>query len=189
MTLEILIVEDKAENIAAAKIQLEKFKDNVTADFALTYEDGLKKMQEKIYFSAIFDLELPRTEGGLPEKLGFELAKFADSINLDYAIMTSGIDHHNCRSAFVMFSYIRDGVPLKSVKEYSVPRESILGVIKMTETPKTSPKAWEKVINVLLYSNEEDFAAGPEYFESLNASVEARKRYFEFTGKHNVREK
>ena len=74
--LEILVVDDLAENRNAAKEYFSTL-GNVKVDFAESYIEGLAKLQENVYAAAIFDLELPKLEGGKPEKLGFELAKEA----------------------------------------------------------------------------------------------------------------
>ena len=94
--LEILVVEDKEENIKAAQDYF-KTRQDVHLDVATNYDKGLRKLREGMYAFGIFDLELPRAEGSEPEKLGCELAHEATRYAIYWAIITAGIDHHQCR--------------------------------------------------------------------------------------------
>ncbi len=139
--LEILIVEDREENRKAA---MEYFStiSSVSIDFATTYEEGMRKIGEKVYAFGIFDMELPRTEGSKPEKLGYELVDKAAEYLLPWAVITSGIDHHKCKSAFLLFPWMDRKEPVESWGFG-------FGQFKMTETPKTSPNAWKTVYELL----------------------------------------
>ena len=72
--IDILIVEDREENRRAAQKYFD-MRNDVHADFATNYDEGMRKLQGGLYGVGIFDLELPRSEDREPEKLGFELAK------------------------------------------------------------------------------------------------------------------
>lgn len=129
--IEVLIVEDKQENKEAAQKYF-KTRNDVKIDFASTFEEGLKKLRQKKHDFGIFDLELPKKEGDEPEKLGFDLAKEAEKLIIPWAVITAGIDHHQCYSAFVSYFW----------EEEKAPRE-------ITETPKNDPRAWQKVFEKL----------------------------------------
>ena len=122
--LEILIVEDGKENIKAAKQFFDTQRD-VKIDFAMNYEQGLKKINNKLYAGALFDLELPKTENAEPEKLGYELAKIAGEYTLPWLIITSGIDHHDNKASF-------------TINKLSDKKGN-----EIFATPKTDPKAWK----------------------------------------------
>ena len=57
--LELLIVEDGLMNRAAASIYFKKI-EGVKPDFAETYEEARKKLEEKVYAGAIIDLHIPK---------------------------------------------------------------------------------------------------------------------------------
>jgi len=175
--LEILIVEDREENRNAAKAAL---KDKINIDFATNYEDGLKKLQTKVYAFGIFDVELPRKDEMKTEKLGFELENEAYKYGLDYALITAGIDHHQCRSAFVKYYF--DG---KESKDFAKKKKELRKYYddhnsdirarnfhEITEVPKTSPKAWERVYETLL-----------EVSPNVKDMVKTKKKYLESFGK------
>jgi response regulator RpfG family c-di-GMP phosphodiesterase len=176
--LEILIVEDREENRNAAKAALA---DKVSIDFAINYEDGLKKMQTKVYAFGIFDLELPRKNGMKTEKLGYSLSDEADKYALDHALITAGIDHHECKSAFVRYCWEEkiDDYCKKVLKptdrEYEI---KLNGFHEMTEVPKTDPRAWQKVYTTLLATN-----------SNVENIVESKKIYLKSTGKMYMKEK
>jgi len=70
--LEILVVDDKAENIAAAKAALDG---KASLDIATNYDEAIKAIKEKSYAGAILDIEFPRNQGAVPAKLGLKLGK------------------------------------------------------------------------------------------------------------------
>jgi len=152
--LEILVVDDREENIMAAKKAFNK--KNLIMDYANDYEQGLTKLQTKPYALGIFDLELPRRQGEKPEKLGFGLAEEAKKYYVDWAIITAGIDHHNCKSAFVKFHY---DSPKKEFEE-------------ITEGPKSDPATWYDVYTRLVLQ-----------YPGIEQNFESRKRCKEITGK------
>ena len=156
--LDILIVEDREENRRAAQ-EYFNMRDDVCVDFATNYNEGMRKLQGGLYGVGIFDLELPRNEEDEPEKLGFELAKEATIYAMPWAVITAGIDHHQCKAAFVSYSW-------EGIKD---PNEK-LGEI--TEIPKTDLRSWQRVYETLVTS-------------ILNTSeiVSARERYKKFVGK------
>jgi len=195
--LEILVVDDRAENIAAARTALEG-KANV--DVAMNYEDGLKKLESKVYAFGIFDIQMPRKEGMKTENLGFELEKEAEKYALDYALITAGTDHHNCQSAFVRYCFDdkkNDGF-ISHADHYVQTGKDGLGrdidshtyeikannFQEITEVPKSDPRAWGRVYDTLVgYSPniQEIFESKQRYLESagkmyISASYEAKQR-------------
>jgi response regulator RpfG family c-di-GMP phosphodiesterase len=168
--LEILIIDDMEENRNAAKTALS---DKADIDFATNYEDGLRKMQTKVYAFGIFDLELPRKQGMEPEKLGYNLADEANKQALDHALITAGIDHHQCKSAFVRYCW--DEKIDDWLKEHGKPTDreyeiKLHGFNEMTEIPKNSPRAWQKVYEELIKCHNK-------------YAIKAKKKCFEISGK------
>lgn len=137
--LEILVVDDKEENLKAA-IEYFSTKSNISVISAKSYEEAMQKLQEKVYAVGLFDLELPVKEGAEPEELGFKLVDEAEKYKMPWAVITSGIDHHQCKSAFVCF-------PWMSERE-AVEFDRISGC-KLTEAPKTSPESWKRIYEVI----------------------------------------
>jgi len=134
--LRVLIVDDKEENLNAAKTYFDTVK-NAIVDFASNYEEAMQKLNSENYDLAMFDLMLPRTKNSShTERLGFKLAEEAERYIIPWAVVTMGMDHHQCISAFVNYFY----EPNRDVHE-------------ITETPKTDPRAWERVFNSLLLNN------------------------------------
>ena len=158
--LEILVVEDREENREAAR-EYFNTRDDVHVDFATSYDEGLRKLQEGLYGIGIFDLELPRTEGAEPEKLGFELAREAEKYGMPWAVITAGIDHHQCEAAFVSYSW-------EGIKD---PNEKLT---EITEIPKkTNPRSWQIVYETLVKNT-----------PNIAETVTARKRYKNLLEKH-----
>ena len=182
--LEILVVEDREENRKAALDYFSTISD-VIVDFATNYNDGLQKLQNRIYAAAIFDLELPRREGkwnyshlqfntttgkfdlelpvrkeeAQPEKLGFNLADEATKYAVPWAVITSGRGHHLTEDAFVCYEWEKDRV-----------------LHEITEIPKTDSRAWKKVYETLIENN-------PNVAEEYEAKLRYKKR----TGKMYTR--
>ena len=188
--LEILVVDDRAENIAAARTAL-KGKANV--DVAMNYEDGLKKLESKVYAFGIFDIQMPRKEGMKTENLGFDLEKAAEKYALDHALITAGIDHHNCNAAFVRYCFDEKrnkGFEDACIKHGKTGYDSHTHSMKaknfheITEIPKSNPRAWNHVYDVLIKEHpnvQEIFESKQRYFKTLgkmyiSASYEAEQR-------------
>lgn len=134
--LEVLIVEGIEENRVAAKKCFSSI-DDVYADFAMSYMEGLLKIQSGLYALGIFDLYLPREEGSMPEKLGFELAREATKYIIPWAVITSGFDSNKKYSTFV--SYCWYGLDKKKNLF-----EEIAGI------PKTDSTLWQIVYESLI---------------------------------------
>jgi len=100
LDLELLIVEDDFVNTVAAHIYFQKIKE-VKIDFATTYEEGKKKLEEKVYAGAIIDWHIPQSKGKSPEKVGFDLGKIAEKYAVDYIIFTGGIGHSGKPTVFI----------------------------------------------------------------------------------------
>ena len=196
--LEILVVDDREENREAAKKYFSTRKE-VNVDFAETYNDGLKKLNEKVYAFGIFDIELPKNKAEKPERLGYGLGDEADKQSLDYVLITSGLDHHHVVSAYVQYSFEdkelerkqnmkksyddaknrNDKFAMQNVLAHSTGRDiELIGFKELTETPKNSPNAWKQVYETLI-------AECP----NAQAIFESKKRYFKNTGKMYQREK
>ncbi|MEA3514863.1 MAG: hypothetical protein U9R34_05270 [Nanoarchaeota archaeon] len=156
--LDILIVEDREENRRAAQEYFD-MRSDVCVDFAPNYDEGVRKLQTGLYGLGIFDLELPRSEEDEPEKLGFELAREATKYAMPWAVITAGIDHHQCKAAFVSYSW-------EGIKD---PNEK-LGEI--TEIPKTDLRSWQNVYETLVGC-----------ISNISETASARERYKRFVGK------
>ena len=129
--LEVLVVDDLEENIEAAKSFFSTVEDaNVT--YANTYKEGHSKLRHSRCDIGMFDLKLPDGRGTL-------LSREASKRQIPWAIITTGIDHHSHVSAFVCYFWNTDKFQ------------------EITETPKTSPKAWQEVYQTLLnpFKNQE----------------------------------
>src|SRR3989344_3481422 len=74
--MKILIVDDSARNREAAKTFFDTQND-VEVDFAITYEEAVAMMKQKVYAFGLFDLNFPDATGGGPKPLGFKLAEEA----------------------------------------------------------------------------------------------------------------
>ncbi len=151
-TLEILVVEDREENRRGAQEYFDTIT-NVRVDFATNYNDGLQKLQEGSYAVGIFDLELPRTEGDEPEKLGFELGYEAQRLAIPYCIITGGRNH---------------GIPATAI--YPMGNEKLCKITRQN-VDKTYPEAWKNAYESIL-------EACP-----VDALLAARERYKKYLGK------
>lgn len=144
-----LIVEDDKRNVEAAKFCFENYIKCVKIDFTKCFSDGMKLLMKKRkkYNFAIFDLTLPYFIGENAIEIGHELADKATLYLIPWAIITSGIDHHKCESAFVSYFW-NDG------KFHEI-----------TETPKNNPKAWQIIYKTLKnpYRNGCSFNKSLEY--------------------------
>jgi len=94
--LNILIVEDRQENIDAAR----KFFDTrqeLKVDFAQTYQEAIRQLEEKVYAGAILDIHFPREPNGVEERIGIELGVQLDMAEGRYrtphVYLTSGYHH------------------------------------------------------------------------------------------------
>jgi CheY-like chemotaxis protein len=57
--LEVIVVDDKPENIDAVKQYFET-RPEINVTYATTYDEAVNLMEEHIYAVSLFDLELPR---------------------------------------------------------------------------------------------------------------------------------
>ena len=128
--LELLIVEDGLMNRAAASIYFKKI-EGVKPDFAETYEEARKKLEEKVYAGAIIDLHIPEKKGGRPEKLGFDLGRIAEKYAVNHIIFTGGIGHHGQPTVFI---YLNGDKTRKKETQYP---------------GKAEPEAWEEAYKAL----------------------------------------
>lgn len=130
---DVLIVEDRGENLVAAREYFDS-REDVNLDIATDYNSGIDRIHSKLYSAGIFDLEIPRREGLDTEKLGVHLAKEATKYIIpSWAVMTSGIDHHNAQATFVSYSFdpfVGDGD--RRFRE-------------ITEIPKDNPNSWKTI--------------------------------------------
>jgi len=164
--MKILIVDDSARNREAAKTFFDTQND-VEVDFAITYEEAVAMMKQKVYAFGLFDLNFPDATGGGPKPLGFKLAEEAHKQMMEWAVITAGKDHHGFSdTAFVCFCwnyYCGDKDPIEFDK---------VSETKMTELSKTSPKAWEKIFNAFLRMSGDHLAI----------NVDSRERWFRQMG-------
>lgn len=175
--LEILVVDDRAENRMAAQ-EYFSTRTDVKVNFAASYCEGLQKLREGLYAVGIFDLELPRTEGAEPEKLGFELAKEAEKYMMPWAVVTAGIDHHRCTAAFVRYCW--EGIinPSESITNTSEAAKNYSrGIMQeITEIPKTDPRSWQRVYETLV-----------ENTPNIAETVATREMMYKLLGRRSIR--
>jgi len=70
--LEILVVEDREENISAAKNYFSKM-ENVLVDYAKDYTEAITNLESKKYNGVISDIFFPQTTGSEERQLGKKL--------------------------------------------------------------------------------------------------------------------
>ena len=154
--IKILVVEDTEECRKAAQKYFSTL-ENVHVDFATTLEEALQKLQKEKYDIGIFDRNFPKSQGGTPLEFGFELGKkVEEKHNMVWAVITAGIDHHNCIAAFVHYFWDKEGK-----------------LHEITETPKTNPKAWQKVYETLLnpYKDKPIYWAAKRIYSKVPSKV------------------
>lgn len=158
---DAIVVDDTEENLDAAREALGDY-DDIDVDYASCCKEAEQMLEEGNYDLGIFDLHMPYTQGGEPEKLGTELAQIAADQEVPWAILTSGIDHHNSEAAFVTYFW-----------DPSASDE-------MTDTPKTDPESWEETYEdlkqSLIFPERYDYKA---LVGSLYSSDEAREEDIE----------
>jgi hypothetical protein len=163
MNYKILVVDDREENRAAAKSYFDTRSD-VEVDYAADYESALQKLQDELYAFGIFDLEIPKNKGSdCTRHYGFKLAEEAETQHMSWAIVTLGIDHHNCKAAFVRcdcnglagLEHVLEENGLNALWDHGLGGENLrqLGFGEITETPKTDPRAWKVAYEKLLEAN------------------------------------
>jgi len=174
--LEILIVEDNEKNRKTAQRYFNTIK-NVDVDFAVYYENGLRKIREGLYGVGIFDLELPKNKKiNKLEKLGLGLAIEATEYAIPWAVITAGFfRHENSNGCFVTYSW--NEIPdINEIKSELKDRKELdlLGKFgfKFICLEKTDPNVWGKVYQEIIKNT-------PNIYEI----TEARKRYKKYAGK------
>ncbi|MCX8193992.1 MAG: response regulator [Candidatus Pacearchaeota archaeon] len=85
---KVLVVEDKPENIEAAKKYFDS--QGIELDYAQTGEEALEKLEKNSdsYLFLVSDLSLPRKKGGEEELVGFEIGKKAEELGVPYLFAT-----------------------------------------------------------------------------------------------------
>lgn len=139
--LEILVVEDKEENIQAAKKYFTEIE--AKADFAKSYDKAVEKLGSKVYACVVTDLYFPKSGDSEPEKLGFELIKEIEKQMVPYVLITGGVDHHEHSASYVLYPW-SDKSKL-GVKDSS---GSIEG--EQCQLTKDMPEAWKKAFEGLI---------------------------------------
>jgi CheY-like chemotaxis protein len=112
--LEILVVDDLEENRIAAKQYFDSI--GIKVDFAVDFESGKEKLEQKDYYFAIFDLEMPNKEGKLGD-FGYELEKFAfDKYKIPSAVLTGKMadKSHGVISSILMDGKHQGSAPIKT---------------------------------------------------------------------------
>jgi|GEM_PF-3449410 len=171
--IRVLVVEDRLENIDAAKRYFGTRAD-VEVEYTATLQEGLDRMHENLYDVGIFDLELPQTEGAEPKPMGYKLALAANSMGLQWALVTAGASHADTKTTNTKFAYSfglvngsrkadpedRDKVFYsdtwygvdESQKDYvpCIEVDELTDVLSGNPVPKTEPKAWQHAFETLL---------------------------------------
>ncbi len=136
MKARMLIVEDREENRQAAQ----KFFDtkaDIDIDFARTYHEAIEKMYGHVYAAAIIDLEIPREEGGEPDKeFGLDLSDRMDSLDryrIPKVILTGGYKRHD-----------------QPVSKVFLDRSGYEAGAGTDAGAKGSPESWKRAYEVLL---------------------------------------
>jgi hypothetical protein len=175
--LEILLVDDREENRAAAQAYFAT-RNDVHVTYGTTFKEGLDLLQKKVYAFGIFDLELPKTTGSEPEKLGDLLAQAASRQRLDWVIITAGNAHRGCSDpAQVKYSWGQpdygndEGSKYIDYSKMGVSGEW-KGFAELVGISKSDPRAWEEVFQRFM-----------EVFPEVQGGLAARERYFNRTGR------
>jgi hypothetical protein len=142
--LEILVVEDRAENRQAAKEffdQLGKF----SVDYATNLEEAKELLKKKDYILGIFDLDMPIKDGGnVVEKAGLELGGIArEKENMFYVYYSGGFFHGTPRTRVylseegVSKNQDFDTYSKESSRGWEELYEKLVGIGKEVETPES----------------------------------------------------
>jgi CheY-like chemotaxis protein len=100
--LEILVVDDIKENRETAKQYFESV--GFKVDLGVDYETGKERIEEKDYYFAILDLQMPNKEGNFGD-FGFELEKLAfDKYKIPTLVLTGRManNHHRPGSSILL---------------------------------------------------------------------------------------
>ena len=152
--LEILVVEDMPENLAAAKDYFQGI-GGVKIDYASNFEQAKKKLEDNVYAAAIIDLHIPKAEGGMPEKIGYELAAMAQQYSVCFVIFSAA--SHGGKS----FVNMQPGGTF-----------GMMGSGSATKSPsKSVPEAWE-----------EAFAELQKQFPGMGTIQAAKMKYKQVLG-------
>ncbi|MEM4641301.1 MAG: response regulator [Candidatus Pacearchaeota archaeon] len=145
--IEILVVEDRPENIAAAKEFFNKQKD-VEVYYAKNAKEARKALENKNFDLALIDWRLP--EG----KVGFEILEEAKKRAIPAAVFTEGKYYHGTvhgkRSDLFLDEHaVKDSSP-----------------VSYKFGPKNDPKSWEEAYKKLLeISNVEEIKKAKERYK------------------------
>ena len=89
----VLVVDDLPENIAAAQQFFESI--GIEIEIGTTVEEAATILQgEEDFLAAIIDVELPRSSGGAPEAIGWEVGILAKKLRVPYVHLTGGVGDH-----------------------------------------------------------------------------------------------
>lgn len=169
--IQVLVVDDREENRNAAA-EYFKTREDVNVDFAETYEQAIKMLNEKVYYYGLFDLELPRKEREEPEKLGFDLAEKADNFMTPWAIITAGMGH-GCSEEERKCALATFFLDVDDPKEDH--RLSKGKSIQMTSKRKTNPLSWQVVFEFLEEMNGSNEPAEARETHSISCGIERTK--------------
>jgi len=154
----IIVVDDIGENIEAAKGFFNSLKFPV--DYGTNLKEGknLLEMYGQNYFLGIFDLDMPKENGGeIIKRAGLDLGKMADEKDIYYVYFSGGFYHGGPRTMV----YFND-------------EEVLNNRLSKAVTSKSLSEGWKELYNQLLEPMK--YAAGSELEDSV-------KRYERFTGK------
>lgn len=149
--MKVLVVEDQSENVIAA---LEFFEnEGIEVEVVGNVEAAQRKLEEEDFGAAIIDVEIPRVEGGKPEKVGVEIGEIAKGLDLPHVYLTGGYHHHGPQAKVFL-----DEFCLEKNQGDLVPDKS---------NPEAWAKAWQRL----------------QSMGNLNEIFAARNRYKKHTGK------
>lgn len=132
--LEVLVVDDREENLATARTYFSTRQD-LAATYATTYEGALEKLSSNLYEIGIFDVEIPRRGGMLPEKLGEDLVEKKDRSQCPFwANLTAGIGHYSKNQAKIRYANQKHG----GIDGYH-----------FLQASKNEERCWKEVIELL----------------------------------------
>ncbi len=150
--LEVLVVENLAENRAAALKALNE--EGAVVELAPAYVEGVGKLGKGGYDFALLDLRLEERGEGLVQNLGLVLARLADEKLVPWAILTQGFyKHDNSQATFAR--YFWEGVPsrelLNGLSEGDALDSLLREGFELIKTPKSNPDTWRVAYERLLH--------------------------------------
>jgi len=148
--LEILVVEDREENILAAKSAFNA-NSQINVEYARTYEEAITRLKQKLYAGIISDVHFPRTEGREPEDLGLDFLNEAGCSGrycTPTMLLTGGKDHDTTITLIIDPTKNYPG-DIKTRNGYSEEKLKYYPT-RTTCLTKENPSPWNDALNMLL---------------------------------------